>query len=73
MTHAIWNKTSDKWLVNCGTQGVVNIVSTFQVPTSNSLGVIVSCDKWHVICDMLHKTHDTWHVTPETQAVVNIV
>ena len=43
--HDIWNMTHDihMWHVKRGTQGVVNIVSTFQVPSSYGLAVRVFC------------------------------
>ena len=36
-----WHLTPDTWHLTHDTQGVVNIVSKFQVPSSNSFGVIM--------------------------------
>ena len=40
MTHDMWHVTRDTGHVTHDTQGVVNIVSKIQFPTSNPLGVL---------------------------------
>ena len=50
MIQEIWHVTGATWHMTRDTQGVVNIVSKFQVPSFNSLGVKMSCDMWHVFC-----------------------
>ena len=46
MTPDTWHLTPDTWHVKHDTQGVVNIVSQFQVPSSYSLGVKVFWKFW---------------------------
>ena len=38
----MWHVTHDMWHVTCDTQSVVNIVSKFQIPSSNGLGFMMS-------------------------------
>ena len=39
VTHEMWHVTRDMWHFTCDTQGVVNIVSKCQVPSSKGLEV----------------------------------
>ena len=41
MTHDTWHRTHDMWHVTCDELEVVNLDRTFQVASSNSLGVMV--------------------------------
>ena len=41
LTHYTWHVSHDKWHLTYATEGVVNIVSKFQVPSSNGLGVMM--------------------------------
>ena len=41
MTCAMWHATCETLHVTCTTQGVMSIISKFQVPSSNGLGVLM--------------------------------
>ena len=58
-----WHLTCDTWHVTHDIQGVINILSQFQVPSSYNLGIMMSCELWHVTCDTGHMTRDMWHRT----------
>ena len=60
MTHDTWQITHDMWKV-----GEVNILSKFQLPSSNGLAVKVFW-RWHVTCDTRLLTRDLWHMTRDT-------
>ena len=73
LTHAMWHMTlnsryptHDTWHATHDTHGMVNIVLKLQVPSSNSLGVMMSCDMQHAIYETWHVWCDIWLVTCNT-------
>ena len=54
----MWHVTCDMWYMEGGEHSL-----KISGSISDSLGVMMSCDKWNMTCDKWHLTHHTWHVT----------